>query len=115
MRSLATGLLWLAPLVMFAAGSATAQQEKVLVLAKHIDQVENPRELEKLWKEVVNTPIVKAISDAVVTFYTGCAGCTTVAIDFINANVVHFRDTGEEHLGAIKAPDGIPVQLAQVH
>jgi hypothetical protein len=51
------------------AGGAFAQQAEedklVKVVAKDISQVENPRELEKPWKEVINTPIAKAIGDAV--------------------------------------------------
>jgi hypothetical protein len=104
-------ILLLVPIVTFARIAAA---EDVLVVAKHIDQVENPRELEKLWKEVINTPVAKTVADAVVSLYTGCVGCTTVAINFINTNVVHFRDAGEEHVGAIQAPVGYTVCRAYV-
>jgi len=85
-----------------------------LVDAKQINQVENSRELELLWTQVINTPLAKTIADAVVTFYTGCAGCTTTGINFINANIVHFNDDGETHVAAMQAPVGYTICHAYV-
>lgn len=50
--------------VLIAFGTASAKADDVLVLAKNIDHVENPRELQLLWKDVINQPIIKTRSAA---------------------------------------------------
>ena len=100
----------LAPIVALPKVAAT---EDVLVLAKHIDKVENPRELERSWKDTTNPAILETVKEMLP--FTGCADCPDTVIEFIDdVKVEHLRDAGEEHVGAIKAPDGYTVCRAYV-
>jgi len=93
------------------AHPASAQSPEILVDARHLDQVENPSELDR-WRKVVDSQEVRAIGDAITTYY-GCAGCYSMVGDGINT-IVPLPSSGEEHKGVIQAPVGYTVCRAYV-
>jgi hypothetical protein len=99
-----------AALLSQAAHPANAQSP-LLVDARHLDQVENPSELDR-WRKVLDTQEVRAIGDAITTYY-GCVGCYSMVGDGIN-EIVPLPSGGEEHKGVIQAPVGYTVCRAYV-
>ena len=63
--------------LIFVSGQSVnaqnADSSEILVDAIHLDQVENPAELDR-WRKIVDTQEVRAIGDAVTSYY-GCVGC----------------------------------------
>src|SRR5262249_50817635 len=100
MRSAILALLLLLT-AMVTPLTIAAPAEDVEVVAKHIDRVENPRELQNLWKDVINTPAEETIKKIVTEAYKTCVGCESFAVNFTDARLIHLRDSGEEHVGAI--------------
>lgn len=99
--------------ILLATVPNCANAQEVLVTAENLDHVENPSDLERVWK-VVDTSQAKLIGDAIATYY-GCPGCVTASFKFIDdAHVIHFGDSGIEHRGAIQAPVGYTVCRAYV-
>jgi hypothetical protein len=84
---------------------------EILITARHLDQVENPSEVDR-WRKVIDDQEVRVIGDAVTTYY-GCVGCYSMVGDAIN-NIVPFGANGQEHKGVIQAPVGYTVCRAYV-
>jgi hypothetical protein len=108
MRSAILALLLLLT-AMVTPLTIAAPAEDVKVVAKQIDRVENPRELQNLWKDVINTPAEEIIKNIVTEAYKTCVGCESLTVNFTDARLIRLRDSGEEHVGAIQSPPGYTV------
>jgi hypothetical protein len=98
-------LIALSSIVLWQPAKAQDSQE-ILVDAIHLDQVENPAELDR-WRKVLDTQEVRAIGDAVSTYY-GCVGCYSMVGNVINT-IKPLSNAGNEHKGVIQAPVGYTV------
>jgi hypothetical protein len=98
-------LFFPAQIIIFACGHAASEQNsnppEILVEARHLEQVENPGEIDR-WRKVIDAQEVRAIGDAVTTYYR-CTGCYSMVGDAINTTVP-LKDAGNEHSGVIQAP-----------
>lgn len=113
MRSFTLAFIVGASTSLLATVPSGANAQEVLVVAKNLDTVNNPAELERVWR-VIDTDQVKLVGDAIAAYY-GCPGCVSASFAFIdNANVLHFSDAGEDHKGAIQAPVGYTICRAYV-
>lgn len=90
---------------------ASAAAPKILVAAQHLDQVENPSEIQR-WRKVVDSREARAIGDAVTSYY-GCVGCYSMVGNVIN-KISPIPTGSEEHKGAIQSPSGFTICRAYV-
>jgi len=75
-----------------------AQSKDVLVVAQKLNKVENPAEIQRWWKSVINTGEGKLIADAVATF--GYPGGGTATIEGIDAIIGPGRGMRAMSIGA---------------
>jgi hypothetical protein len=104
--------LLLVAAALLAGGFKSASAQDILVEARNLDHVNNPAELERWWTDVEDTTVVKAIGEAVASYY-GCRGCVTAFHNAVN-NVVHFSNGPQDFSGAIQSPNGYTVCRAYV-
>jgi hypothetical protein len=82
---------------------ATAINEDIVIVAKRLEQVENPAVLENFCKNL-DTAQGKKVADTLTTYFYNCKDCGTKAIENVDADVGHTKDTDIEHSGYIQSP-----------
>jgi hypothetical protein len=87
--------------------STNTQPPQIYVNALHLDHVENPSELDRWRKQVLDTKETRAIGDTITSYY-GCTGCYSMVGNALN-KVAPLPSGGIEHKGVIQAPPGYTV------
>ena len=89
-----------------APPTAGPEPNDVLVLAKHLNKVENVNQLQLVWKNL-DTPEGKQVADGIANYLWGCSNCGSEAINIVDAVVGHTKDQGEDHTGYIRYSQGL--------